>query len=313
MTTLTLTADSSTDAAFRAWGGGISAAIAGLGLVQTADTGQINWTTVNKPAGVSTWTGYEIWRFADALQATVPIYFKLEYGSGASNASFPAMRITVGTGSDGAGTITGTYFPGVAASSSTVNFGTFTGAWNTLGPTPTTVYANGGTSALCLLLWPTFTSSASMGGFFALERTHDFDGTDNADGYSLIWGAVSGSGTSTGGHRAQSFLANGFTPTNTDYPAIVGRQSGSTIGAVSSTVAGTLYPTPIFTGYNLRLGAPSQWVCAYPRGDYAGNQSRTISHFGTNRTWLSLGMGSSTTAWTPAAVHANSYLVRISS
>ncbi len=312
MTTLTLTADSGTDAAFRAWGGGISAAIAGLGLVQTADTGQVNWTTVVKPASIGTFAGYEIWRFADSLQASAPVYFKLEYGGNNSNAAYPAVRLTVGTGSDGAGTITGTYFPGVAASTGAVSVALFTGSWTSLAAT-STVYVNGGTNALCLLLWPSFTSSASSGAFFVLERTHDFDGADNADGYSLLWAHAIGGSTATGGHRTQSFLANGFTAGNTDSPAIVCRQSTTVTGATSHTVAGILYPTPIFTGWNVRLGAPSQWITCYPRGDYGGNQQLTISHYGTNRTWLSLGMGGTSTGWTPSAIHANSYLVRISS
>jgi hypothetical protein len=33
-----------------AWGSGIAAQIAAMGLVQTSDTGQINWATVTRPA-----------------------------------------------------------------------------------------------------------------------------------------------------------------------------------------------------------------------------------------------------------------------
>lgn len=94
------------DATFRAWGSELSAALATVGLVQTSDTGQINWTTVARPA-INTMAGYEIWRFNDTLQSTAPIYFKLEYGT-SGTATIPAMYLTVGTGSDGAGTITGT-------------------------------------------------------------------------------------------------------------------------------------------------------------------------------------------------------------
>src|SRR6186997_665737 len=96
----------SSDANFRVWGAYISSKLLAGGMVQTADTGQINWTTVLTPTGINTYAGYEIWRFADALQASAPVYFKIEYGEG-SNVDGPAVRVKFGTGSDGAGNLTG--------------------------------------------------------------------------------------------------------------------------------------------------------------------------------------------------------------
>lgn len=95
-----------TDADFRTWGSTISAALATLGLVQTADTGQINWTTVSKPAGTNTAQGYEIWRFADSQQGTTPIFLKIEYGSG-SAIDRPSIWTSIGSASNGSGTLTG--------------------------------------------------------------------------------------------------------------------------------------------------------------------------------------------------------------
>ena len=93
------------DATFRTWGSGIAAQFAAVGLVQTADTGQINWTTVARP-GVGSYGGYEIWRFNDSFQATAPVFIKLEYGVGTA-ADRPALRITVCTSTNGAGTPAG--------------------------------------------------------------------------------------------------------------------------------------------------------------------------------------------------------------
>lgn len=95
------------DADFQAWVQGIHNALIAIGLTQTADTGQINPATVTKPTAGSQSKGYEIWRFADTLQSSVPVFFKLEYGSGNSNLNQPGMWITVGSGSDGAGNLTG--------------------------------------------------------------------------------------------------------------------------------------------------------------------------------------------------------------
>lgn len=99
-TTTTTVTDHTSDAGFRAWGLEFSTALAAIGLVQTADTGQINWTTVTRP-GANTAAGYEIWRFADST-----IYMKIEYGTGGSTTT-PQMWNTAGTGSNGSGTITG--------------------------------------------------------------------------------------------------------------------------------------------------------------------------------------------------------------
>lgn len=91
------------DAMFREWGSEFSTALATVGLVQTADTGQINWGTVTR-AAASNDAGYEIWRTNDAQ---THVYIKFYYGTG-TNASAPRIRMEIGTGSNGTGTITGT-------------------------------------------------------------------------------------------------------------------------------------------------------------------------------------------------------------
>lgn len=94
--------DQSSDAAFRTWGSELSAKFAAVGMVQTADTGQINWTSVTRAAVINTAAGYEIWKLSSGN-----LYFKIEYGTGATQPTFPALWITVGTGSNGSGTLTG--------------------------------------------------------------------------------------------------------------------------------------------------------------------------------------------------------------
>jgi hypothetical protein len=95
------------DAAFREWGSAFSAALAGVGLVKTADTGQINWGTVTR-AGTNSDAGYEVWRFSDPLQDTYPIVIRFDYGTG-SGATSPRLRAVITQATDGAGNATGTY------------------------------------------------------------------------------------------------------------------------------------------------------------------------------------------------------------
>ncbi|HEY9464658.1 MAG TPA: hypothetical protein VIR54_16305 [Vicinamibacterales bacterium] len=94
------------DATFREWGLEFSTKLAACGLVQTSDTGQINWVTVTRP-GVSTNAGFEIWRFNDTQQGTSPIFLRFDYGTG-GGATIPRIQMTVGSGTNGSGTITAT-------------------------------------------------------------------------------------------------------------------------------------------------------------------------------------------------------------
>lgn len=96
-----------TDATFREWGLEFNTKLAAAGLVQTADTGQINWATVTLPTAGND-GGYEIWKLNDSLFATAPVYFKIVYGTNSGGANIPRLRFQVGTATDGAGTLSGT-------------------------------------------------------------------------------------------------------------------------------------------------------------------------------------------------------------
>ena len=77
-----------------------NALIATGGLVQTADTGQTDHTANTRAAG-----GYNIYRFDDPDQATHPIFIKVEWFPTATTR--PGAQFTVGTSSNGSGTIGG--------------------------------------------------------------------------------------------------------------------------------------------------------------------------------------------------------------
>lgn len=96
------------DASFRAWGSAISAGLAAVGLVKVAVTGAVKWGTVVRGTSVASgmpW-GFEVWRFDDALQATHPVFIKVEYGGSNSTSApqaVPALWVTVSRGVDAAG------------------------------------------------------------------------------------------------------------------------------------------------------------------------------------------------------------------
>ena len=171
-TALALTGNNSTNAQFRAWGQNVSSTINSCGMIQTSDTGQINWATVTAPAGANTIQGYEVWRFADALQASAPVYFKLEYGSG-STANNPSLNLILGSGSDGLGNLTGITMRENAACSGTAG--------------NTTCYVCGDTNRLTLALFVAGANATAASCLVhMLERTVDAAGVLTAEGVLYI-------------------------------------------------------------------------------------------------------------------------------
>lgn len=215
MTTATGTRvlDHTGDAAFRAWGSGFAGDLAAAGLVQTADTGQINWTTVTRPSA-NTAGGYEIWRFSDSS-----LYLKIEYGTGGS-ATVPQMWITVGTGSNGSGTITG----------QTNTRNTWAGSGS---PTSTaTAYTNyvshiTGALSVCFAANST-TSSAFPMGYLVVGKTVDGAGASTTTGFGVLRHSAAG-GPSFQSVRIASTAVT-YTDT-TNYSVIPGNPSSSLVGA----------------------------------------------------------------------------------
>ena len=187
MATVTYTngPDNGSDASFRVWGSALDGTFTTFGWVRTADTGQVNWATVLKPTLASTATGYSIFTMSDSLQATYPVFIKIEYGD-TPTVGYPGIWITVGTGSDGAGTLT--------------NIIRSRTAIGTAGSTATTYpcYASGANNRYCCILWPASSTSNSCIGI-AIERTKDSSGVDTGDGIMLFtyvsssYGAVTSS------------------------------------------------------------------------------------------------------------------------
>lgn len=94
------------DAEWQAWCQAYDAAIRASGfLVPASDTGQINLTTAVRPAA-GAYAGFKMYKGGDALQATKPIFLKVEYGV-ASGTNRPKLQIGVGTNTDGVGGLTG--------------------------------------------------------------------------------------------------------------------------------------------------------------------------------------------------------------
>lgn len=167
--TLTLS-NTITDAEFRAVSQFIANTMETGGIIKTSDTGQVNLTTMTFPGANNTAAGYEIRRFSDALQATAPIFMKIEYARGGGTFGFDIF-LTLGTGSDGAGNITG-----IKYSRTQLNL--------------TSIF----TSLPCLISagasWVIFmlgtNNPGTQPGVFSLERTKTSTGADSNRGLYLL-------------------------------------------------------------------------------------------------------------------------------
>lgn len=155
-----------------------------IGFVNTGDTGQVDLTTMLRPAsaGGMTAAGYKMYRTDDGYDH---IYMKVEYGTG-NSAATPACRIQCGSATDGAGT-----FIGFVTNQ-------FTNTLSTLNAGLRTARACG----IPGCLWMEFKvdvlatgSGAPLLGF-ALMRFCNAVGAPTNDGYVLYY--ATGSNSSTG-------------------------------------------------------------------------------------------------------------------
>lgn len=187
-----------TDAAFRVWGSSWSASMQAAGLTKTADTGQIDWTTVLKP-GTSTVAGYEIFRLTtDSQHSTFPLYIKIEYGQAATTAYF-SWTFQTGSTTSGAGVL-----GGQLSTKRTFNAGAFA---STTVAYPT--YSSGGNGYFCTAAsWSA--GAAANDGFnqiIVIERLRDNAGSPTVNGVYLF---VEGSNGTASSSYAQIIRSSGI-------------------------------------------------------------------------------------------------------
>lgn len=175
----------STDALFRAWVQFIHDTLITTGVwVDPGDTGQMTIATAAHPTTTNTKVGFRIYRMDDALQATAPVFLRIDYGSGAA-ANTPGIWLTFGTASNGAGTITNITFNGGSTTIPTVSSGTnATSLCNS--------YGSAAKNRFSLLMFVRAAANDMM--IMSVERSKDASGADTADGLLLTYQTDAGGG-----------------------------------------------------------------------------------------------------------------------
>ena len=268
----------------------IAAGIATL-LTKVAQAGAINWSTATWSSVTdNTVVGWEMYAFNDSLQATYPLYVKLEYGTGETGGyggKAVSIWMTVGKGTSGAGVVTNIIIPRRLVFSQQVN--NIDDAANT---NQSQIYlSNMDGSALTANIFPAAglivdANSRYPGGYFALERSRDAGGNATGDGVFLQFAYKHyGSGMGVVECNAVNY-SNGTLNTLSAGIAGISFNLDSNVSiAMGSTV-------PVFSG----LAVPGDGIYWAPRAvlgtslaNYGGGQA--ISALLESRDYLSAGGG----------------------
>ena len=195
--TLTTTSvrDNSTLANFKQWAQIISNAFASCGWTQSSDTGQVNWSTVSVPAASS--YVYEIWKPADGLAA---FYVKVEYGSN-STATNPSFRVTLSTGTNGAGVQTG-FVTTLFTTSVGLNPNNSGGASNLF-----QCHISGDLGRINVMMWRDGTMA-----MFCIARSKNSSGADTGSHVTLLCAGNDGGSQNQPGTQQTLVFGHGVNP-----------------------------------------------------------------------------------------------------
>lgn len=262
----TLSGTNNTDAEFRAWAQFIHDTFTlASSWVDTLATGSVDLTTVTRPLATQTTQGFKVYRMDDALQATVPVFLKMEFGSGAA-ALNPAIWITIGSGHNGSGTITGllkarTQIAATAASAATTLYG----------------FGSAGNNRVTFSLFPnSATSTVHIG--LSVERTKNSSGADTNEGL-LVMG-YGGAITST--------LFSHFIPFTGIIPVSeVGLAVLLTAANPSNWDSQDMVAAPVFFGTMPKQPGTNLIVCR--QADFGSFSRPLITMYGVQRTYQHLG------------------------
>jgi hypothetical protein len=153
--------------------GPIRAHIIAAGWVQTEDTGQVDLDTYNVAPAINQVVGFQVFRMNDLLQPTHPVYMRLEYVLGSATVIWPTIRVRFSlTGTDGAGTLTGTQSPSYTLTASSAQAGA---AWSFMSGEPDRL-----AMVLCTALQSTNATQVHTM-LLSVERSKDADGDNTGD------------------------------------------------------------------------------------------------------------------------------------
>lgn len=258
--------DHGSDAQFRTWGSAVSALFSAAGLTNTSDTGQINWSTVAR-AGTNADAGYEIWRWNDTAHSTRPMFFKVRYGTGAAT-DRGRVRIDIGEGSNGSGTLTGavkTDFLQWHMRNNTTGYCTFAICYNTtVGYFGTRFGVPAGGS-------PSYNTQ-----MMSIERLRNTDGTPSTRGFA-VWKP---SDPDTDAAQYWTLTAGAWSTDTSGWAPMFWPGNADGFGTTAGAVIAPLMP---FTGYSTHGPVEKTLGCLFVGfSDFSGGNVFTTARWDGN-------------------------------
>ena len=171
----TLVPDNSTAPHFQAWAQFFEDTLVTTGgWFVTSDTGQTLPSALTIPIAGNSKRGYRVYQMSDS---GVPVFMRIDFGS-SSNQNVPGIWYTIGTGSNGTGTITGVLYNGGASAAPNVSCNTN----QTFGPFNSYGSAMAARASIAMFV----SSNPAFHFVFTISRTKDSSGADTNDGLLII-------------------------------------------------------------------------------------------------------------------------------
>jgi hypothetical protein len=265
----TLTNSVGTDALMRAFAQWIDALIIAGGWTYSGDSGQADLTALVAQTHSATFqsAGYKIYAMGDAIQATKPVVMKVEYGRQTYNGGTagPALAITLGTGTNGSGTITGTLLN---------RFSIFMNNADGVG------YTCQGSAGAARLVFALFVNSTTPL-YFGIERRKNSDLSDADTGIAVMCGEMNPNVGANHTSRCIPFSGT-VPPSESGYQTLLTTSNPSTFN--NSVGFGLIYPmmgiTPDPPGLNAVIRQSS---------DFTNYLTASVDINGTSHTFVDCG------------------------
>lgn len=270
-----------TNAAFKAEAVKIADALKAVIGPRTADTGQIDFATTTFAGVANTIAGYEM--YALAASGTAPaLRLKVEYGCDAV-LNQAGVWMQMGTGSDGAGTLTGTLGPRYRVVGN--------GGYSVNAALTQCLFSSDGSTYFWCMLFKNYLGTENRPGMiFAFDRARNVDGTASPDGWLNIWQYHDyNSGTADTATRTNSQMVNlkaGLSSAPNSQPL----QSCAFFGNYASLAAGNdLYFFPHFFA-NPQVYSASPVALGYVKTEVTQGTVLSVVVYGSPRNFYAMGL-----------------------
>lgn len=264
--TVVLAPNHTDDATFQAYHGAIDAALLTAGMTAVTQTGEINFGSVTRPGATDTVAGFRCYAFSDVLQSSNKVYLKVEFGTGGSTSN-PCQWVTVGTGLNGSGTLTGQL-----GTRWKLSAGSSTDA------TSRTSWFSASTNRLSFAIVPD-SSATYLASVFTVERSKNTSGVDTATG--IITSVIYPTGSDH--QNKQQFVPYAGSIPSAEGSWVVSLAAGSSSVYGTSVLASP--PIPLLGG-SLNPGVNALCFQVDDIGDLTTFSAKL---YGVARTYLALG------------------------